>query len=122
MDVDVFKRVEQCPACAKNRLSEKKHTTVMNLFTAEEPFSGLDMGLSGPLPTSKRGQKHVLVICDRFTKLTRAIPLREATALTVASAFIDTWVAAYGIPDSVLTDNGPQFASVSYQASWAYSV
>ena len=40
----MYKRVEQCPACAKNRLSEKKHTTVMNIFTAEEPFSGLDMG------------------------------------------------------------------------------
>jgi len=51
----------------------------------------------------------------RFTKLTRAIPLRDATALTVLSAFIDTWVAAYGILESVLTDNGPQFASVYYQ-------
>ena len=33
----------------------------------------------------------------------------------VSSAFIDTWVAAYGIPDSVLTDNGLQSASVYYQ-------
>jgi len=87
----------------------------MKLFAADEPFSGLAMDLLGPLPTSKGGHKHVLVICDRFTKLTRAIPLREATALTVASAFIDAWVAAYGIPDSVLTDTGPQFASVYYQ-------
>jgi len=47
--------------------------------------------------------------------LTRAFPLRDATALTVSSAFIDTWAAAYGIPDSVLTDNGPQFASAYYQ-------
>jgi len=72
------------------------------------------MDLLGPLTTSRGGHKHVLVICDRFTKLTRAIPLPDATALTVSSAFIDTWVAAYGIPDSVLTDNGPQFASVYY--------
>jgi len=113
--VDVYKHVEQCPACAKNRLSERKHTTVMKLFTADEPFSGLAMDLLGPLPISRGGHKHVLVICDRFTKLTRAIPLREATALTVASAFIDTWVAAYGILDAVLTDNGPHFASVSFQ-------
>jgi len=112
---DVYKHVEQCPACAKNRLSERRHTTVMKLFTADEPFSGLAMDLLGPLPTSKGGHKHVLVICDRFTKLTRAIPLRDATAITVASAFTDTWVAAYGIPDSVFTDNGPQFASVYYQ-------
>jgi len=73
------------------------------------------MDLLGPLTTSRGGHKHVLVICDRFTKLTRAIPLRDATALTVSSAFIDTWVAAYGIPDSALTDNGRQFASLNYQ-------
>jgi len=115
MVVDLYKHVEQCPVCAKNRLSERKHTTVMNIFTADEPFSGLAMDFLGPLFTSKGGHKHVLVICDRFIKLTRAIPLREATALTVASAFLDTWVAAYGIPDTVLTDNGPQFASVYYQ-------
>jgi len=90
MAVDVYKHVEQCPACAKNRLSERNHTTVMQLFTADDPFSGLAMDLMGPLPTSKRGRKHVLVMRDRFTKLTRPIPLREATALTVASAFIDT--------------------------------
>lgn len=37
------------------------------------------------------------------------------TALTVASEFIDTCLAAFGIPASVITDNGGQFASVHYQ-------
>ena len=62
--VDVCKHVEQCPACAKNRLSERKHTTVMKLFTADKPFSGLAMDLFGPLATSKGRHMHVLVICD----------------------------------------------------------
>jgi len=87
----------------------------MKLFPALEPFSGLAMDLLGPLTTSRGGHNHVLVICDRFPKLTRAIPLRDATALTVSSAFLDTWVAAHVIPDSVLTDNGPQFAAVYYE-------
>jgi len=115
MVVDVYTHVEQGPACARNRLSERMHTSRMKLFPALEPFLGLAMDLLGPLTTSRGGHKHVPVICDRFYKLTRAIPLRDATALTVSSEFIDTWVAAYGIPDSVLTDNGPQFASVYYQ-------
>jgi len=117
MVVDVYKHEEQCPACAKNRLSESRHIFTMKLFPALEPFSGLAVDLLGPLTTSKGGRKHVLVICDRFTKVTRAIPLRDATALTVPSALIDTWVAAYGIPDSVLTDNGPQSASEYYQGN-----
>jgi len=115
MVVDVYKHVEQCPASAKNRLSERRHTSTMKLSTALEPFSTLAMDLLGPLTTSRGGHKHVLVISDRLTKLTRAIPFRDATALTVSSAFIDSWVAAYGIPDSFLTDNGPQFASVNNQ-------
>jgi len=104
MVVDVYKHVEQCPACAKNRLSERRHTSKMKLFPALEPFSGLAMDLRGPCTTSRGGQKHLLVICDWFTKLTRAILLRDAPALTVSSALIDTWVAAYGILDSVLTE------------------
>ena len=90
MVVYVQKNMEQCPACAKNRLSERKHTTVVKLFTADEAFSGLFKDLLGPLPTSEGGQKQGLVICDRFTKLSRAILLRVATALTVASAVIYT--------------------------------
>jgi len=115
MVVDVYRHVEQCPACAKNRISERRHTSTMKLTPALEPSSGLAMDLLGPLTTSRGGHKHVLVICDPFTKLTRAIPFRDATALTVSSAFIDTWVAAYGILDSVLTENGPQFSTVYYQ-------
>ena len=113
--VEVYKHVEQCPACAKTRLSERRHTSTMRLFPALEAFSGLAMDLLGPLIPSRGGHKHVLVICDRFTNLTQAIPLRDATALTVSSAFIGAWVDGYGILDSVLTDNGPQSASEYYQ-------
>jgi len=121
MVVDVYKHVEQCPACAKNRLFERRHTSTLKLFPALELFSGLAMDLLGPLTTSRGGHKHVMVICDRFTKLTRAIPLRDATALTVASAFIDTWVAAYGIPNLSLrtTDLSlPQYDSRASSGCW----
>jgi len=38
MLVYVYKQLEQSPAYAKNRLSERKHTTVMKRFTADNPF------------------------------------------------------------------------------------
>ena len=113
--VDVYKHVEQCPACAKTLLSERRHTSTLKLFLALEPSWRPAMGLLGPLTTSRGGHNHVLVICDRFMQLTRAISLRDATALTLSSAFFDTLVAAYGIPDSVLMENGPQLALVYFQ-------
>jgi len=128
MKVDVYKHGEPCLACAKNRFSESRHTSTMKQFPALEPFVGLARDLLGPLTTARGGLKRVLVIRDRVSKLTRTIPLRDSTALTVSSALNDTWVAAYGSPDFVPTDRGPQFASAYYQGilgllriSWNYT-
>jgi len=87
----------------------------MRLFPATEPFAAVAIDLLGPLPRTPEGYEYILVICDRFTKVTRAVPLREITSQDVLSAFLDTRVANYGLPDSVLSDNGPQFAAVLWQ-------
>jgi len=52
---------------------------------------------------------------DRFSELTRVVALPRENAETVASAFCDTWVAFYGPPDTLLTDNGPQLTSTLFQ-------
>jgi len=112
---EVYGWVAACTGCARNRLHERTHTSLMRLFPATEPFSGLAMDLLGPLPTSENGFRFIMVICDQFTKLTRVFPLRETTALVIASVFLDHWVGSYGFPDTVLTDNEPQFAAVFLQ-------
>jgi len=73
------------------------------------------MDLLGPLLRTTVGNKHLLVIVDRFSKMTRAIPLQRIDAETIAAAFLDHWVAAYGPPVTVLSDNGPQFRSTFFQ-------
>lgn len=73
------------------------------------------MDILGPLPETSSGNLYLLIICDLFTKFTRAIPLMNITAVDVTSALSEHWIAAYGPPDSVLTDNGPQFASLFFQ-------
>jgi len=113
--VHIYKHVEQCRARAKNRLSERRRTSAMRLCPAREPLLGLEMDLLGPLTNNRGGHMQALVTCDWSHKQSQTISLRNATALTVASAFIGTWGAAYNIPDSVLAENGPQAASVYYQ-------
>jgi len=112
---DVFGWVAACPTCAKNRLMGTQSTAPMRLFPATEPFAALDIYLLGPSPRTPEGYEYILVICDRFTTVTRAVPLKDISALDVLSAFLDTWVASYRIPDAVLSDNGPQFAAVLWQ-------
>ena len=54
--------------------------------------------------------RFILVITDRFSKLTRTVALRTTTALSVAKAFCRTRVFNYGTTKVLLTDNGSQFA------------
>ena len=65
----------------------------------------------GELIRTPRGNKYLLVMCDRFSKLVRTRPLKRVTALAVAEAFVTHWVLVYGPPADLLSDNGSQFAS-----------
>jgi hypothetical protein len=47
------------------------------------------------------GPRTVTVIADRFSKVTKTIPLRTVTALSLARAFYDHPVYAYGPPPPV---------------------
>ena len=57
-----------------------RHQNDLKLFPAAGPPDIVAMDLFGPLPKMAHGNRHVLVRTDRFTKLTRSIPLLTTTA------------------------------------------
>ena len=108
---DVYATVRNCQSCSATRGSIVRHQKDMKPFPAARPLAFVAMDPLGPLPKTAHGNQFVLVITDRFSKLTRSIALRTTTAAVVANAFLDNWVYVYGAPQYVLTDNGPQFAA-----------
>ena len=83
----------------------------MKLFPATKPLEFVAMDILGPLPRTRHGMRFILVVTDRFTKLTKTEALRTITAVSVAKAFCKTWVFNYGTPKVLLTDNGAQFTA-----------
>lgn len=67
------------------------------------------MDLMGELPGTPRGHKYLLVMTDRYSKLTKVVPMKSTSAFAVAKAFVSNWVVNFGAPAVLLTDNGPQF-------------
>lgn len=115
MVIEVYAFVANCLLCARRRVGPRRRTNYMKSFPATEPLTDLSIDLLGPLPRTKVGNEFLLVIVDRFSKLTRAIPLGDTGAESVTAAFLDYWVAAYGPPGTILSDNGPQFRSKFFQ-------
>ena len=100
---DIQATITKCTTCAQNGLALRRHTTPLTLFPATS-LTELSADIFGPIPASKKGNRFILVITDRFAKLTKCVALRRITAMSVASAIINAWVCAYGPPDRILSD------------------
>ena len=57
------------------------------------------------------GFKYAYTIIDRSTKWFEVVPIKDVKAETVAKAFIENWIARYGVPHQFLSDRGQQFVS-----------
>ena len=59
----------------------------------------------GPLKTVRCGFTHLLVAVDKFTKWVEAKPIKKLDGET-ALKFVKDLVVRFGIPHSIITDNG----------------
>ena len=63
------------------------------------------------LPVSK-GHDSILVVCDRFSKMSHFVVTTEkTTAERLARLFRDNVWKLHGLPESVISDRGPQFVA-----------
>jgi len=63
------------------------------------------------LPVSK-GHDSILVVCNRFSKMSHFVAMTEkTTAEGLAKLFRDNVWKLHGLPESVISDRGPQFAA-----------
>lgn len=69
------------------------------------------MDILGPLPVTHQNKKFILVIGDYFTKWTEAYPIPNMEASTVAKVFVNEFVARFGAPETLHTDQGRNFES-----------
>lgn len=84
-------------------------------FPAAGPLEFIAMDILGPIPRSIHGNRFILVITDRFSKLIHAVPLMAASATDVAMAFLIHWIYQYGLLLYLLTENGSQFLSKFFE-------
>ena len=68
---------------------------------------GLDI-LSG-LPRTSDGNKHLLVVVDHFSRWCEVYPLKDMSASSVASVFVNEFVARFGVPSRIHSDQGGCF-------------
>ena len=108
-DIEVW--IRACPICQARQAPNPKPTAPLQSQQSSVPLQRVAMDIMGPLPTTARQNKYILVIGDYFTKWVEAFAMPDMLAATVARYFVDGFVCRYGVPLSLHTDQGPQFES-----------
>ena len=98
--------ISKCDVCMAHRASTPKETLMPHEFL--------------PRPWSKVGAdicelqgRMLLVVCDYFSNYIEVEKLQTTTTKAVVKALM-TLYARYGVPDTLVTDNGPQFSSAEF--------
>ncbi|GFY16733.1 retrovirus-related Pol polyprotein from transposon opus [Trichonephila clavipes] len=108
----IFEYVSTCDRCQKFNYKNALPAGHLIPIVSKYPNEIVTLDLLGPYPASRPERyKFILVISDHLTKWCELIPLRKASAQAIANAFFDNYIARYGAPISLISDNGPQFIS-----------
>jgi transposase InsO family protein len=115
MSSDVNAWCRECTACHRAKVTRQPPAAVQPIPVPAARFTHIHVDLVGPLPTSADGYVYLFTIIDRSTRWLEAIPLRSMDTSACVDALITGWIARFGVPSVLTSDQGRQFCS----ALWA---
>ena len=99
--------VGSCPNCASQRNSPPS-VPLHHWPWASRPMQRLHIDFA------EIDNLQVLVMIDSHSKWIEAIPMHSATTNTTVNA-LRVFFASFGLPEQIVSDNGPQFASKEFE-------
>lgn len=116
MDRDIAERVKTCHTCSVSKPSQNSKIGLLASEVAERPFEKVFIDYVGAFPRSKSGNKFLLVAVDAFSKFCWLMPLKAATAKLTIRALQSQLLQHFGIPETIVSDNGSQFTSHEFHS------
>ena len=100
-----------CSNCAARKSPTQKQRGALQSVRTGYPLEMVAADIMGPLPTSKQGNRYILVVSDYFTRWVEAYAIPNMEATTVAQKLIDNMFCRFSLPKQLHSDMGTQFES-----------
>ena len=108
---DVHQFCQQCVRCEGRNQPVPAPRAAMGRLHASRPFEVVGLDILTGLPATPTGNRHLLVIVDFFSKWAEVFPLKDLSAVSVATVLVDEFIARFGCPERVHSDQGGCFVS-----------
>ena len=111
MAADLKQWIRSCDVCQRRKRPGRTPHAPQRTYTAGTPNLRVSMDICGPLVQTERGNTHILVITDQYSRYTRAFALGSTDAETIAEVFERGWITQLGAPREIHSDQGTNFGS-----------
>jgi transposase InsO family protein len=110
---DANEIVRTCEGCQFYARKSNLPVHVLQTIPITWPFAVWGLDIVGPLRKAPGGYTHLLVTIDKFSKWVEVHPITNLRAEQVVTFFTDI-VYQFGVPNSIITDNGSQFTGTKF--------
>jgi transposase InsO family protein len=105
---DASEIVRTCEGCQFYACKSNLPAHVLQTIPITWPFAVWGLDIVGPLRKAPGGFTHLLVAIDKFSKWVEVRPITNLRAEQAVTFFTDV-IHRFGVPNSIITDNGSQF-------------
>jgi transposase InsO family protein len=105
---DASEVLNTCEGCQFYAYKTNLLAHTLQMITVTWPFAVWGIDIVGPLRKAPRGYTHLLIAIDKFSKWVEVRPITNLRAEQAVSFFTDV-IHRFGVPNSIITDNGSQF-------------
>jgi len=109
---EVKRYVEGYDTCQRNKnCTEQPAGKLMPNLIPEKPWTHISADFITKLPLAQ-GYDSILVVVNKLTKIVHFIPTTEKTSAEgLARLFRNNMWKLHGLPESIISDRGPQFTA-----------